>query len=439
MSENRQPPARLAGPDRAHQRRSGRCQRSRASQIRAMASRTHERRSLSRRIQTPTMGRPTESEYRIECVLELVAASGSDGRDIRPQGPIEYLVRVQIGRSGVGAYKRAYLDWDQQLHGDLAALATRPGDARVWRRLGERMRQFLAMADWGRHELTLQQMRQRGTAVYLTICATAPELYGLPWELTAMEPTGQHLGELSGWFIGYSWPGVRVAGSAAPISGRLVMAWSAGRAAVPAERYKQALIKACSDAPGVDFEPARDVLAEASTASLDEALRSATHQGATPATMLALLCHGDANALGLPLRSSDAGSRQQTAAIQLRQLLAPHRSRLQLVVLGACYSGGPPPTSPGTESLSLSLHRLGIPWVVGARYPLSKHGAVCFARHFFASLAHIGDVDRAYASAREQLLAYALVGDWLSLQLYVHREARRWVAAGGQYHRIDSR
>ncbi|MCA9661171.1 MAG: CHAT domain-containing protein, partial [Myxococcales bacterium] len=168
----------------------------------------------------------------------------------------------------------------------------------------------------------------------------------------------------------------------------------------------------------VDFDPGRDVLANASASAIAEALARAERDG-TPCAILHILCHGGqlGTSFGLALGTRDAP--QVEDAGDLRQLLAPHAHALRLVVLSACDSGNTGAPGNHLGSVAQALHRAGLRAVIASRYPLSVSGATILTRALYRGLlVELRSLERSLAVARRQLAREVRGLDWASVQLY---------------------
>ncbi|WP_437755147.1 nSTAND1 domain-containing NTPase [Sorangium sp. So ce1389] len=338
-----------------------------------------------------------------------------------------YLVR----RKG-GAVESAALLWDDELLGDLAALGRSDPVAR--QRVGERVRAFIAQADWDAREQEIAAALMDGRRVDITLRSSAAELYQLPWELLTLKATGQHLGELPGCLVRYEWPATQTAAPTPdppPEGGRILFAWSAAGGAIAVAEHLEPLRRACAKGHH-PFDPDRDVLAHASLTSLHHALAAP----GPPVAVLHLLCHGsrlnaETEAYGLVWNASPPSERA-TALVDagaLRRVLGPHRRTLRLVVLSACYGGNAGAPGNALGAVAQELHRVGIPAVIASRQPLSVAGSITLTETLYRRLLiDLTSLEDAFRAARERLTLDTWSGDWASLQLYAR-------AADGADHR----
>ena len=327
-------------------------------------------------------------------------------------GPQDYVLRWPDG-----AFEPARLVWTDELQQELAAVGRDDHDPALARRLGDRLHRFLAATRFAGLAAELRAAVVAGRPVQLDIVAAAAELYALPWELLT-PGDGRPLGETPGLHIRYAWPGTSAAPSAAPREGgRVLLAWSHAFGNVGEAHTIQALAAACH-AGFVAWEPARDVLADASLGELVATLERRLAEP-DPPTILHLLAHGaaDGERYGLGLHDG-RGGREVVDAAAVRRALAPFAPRLRLVVLMACDSGNPGPPGAHLGSAVQELHRAGFATVIGSRYPLTGPGALEFTRAFYHHLLEeTASVDAAFAAARVGL-ARGRGLDWASLQLY---------------------
>lgn len=333
--------------------------------------------------------------------------------------PFEFVFAPQTYRlhSPGGGVTEATFPWDQALLADLATMQDAGRDPVVVQRFGARLREFLAPTRWPVLEAQLCEVVKLQRRAVVTIRAAAAELYALPWELLTIEATGQHIGELPEVLVRYEWPETETAPRSASPTGRLLLAWSGH---VPAAEHQAAIAEACAAGPHA-FDPAQDVLADASCGRLSARLDAATREG-RPIEVLHLLCHGTVtgSAFGLALEDDESAGRVLAVdAGRLRQLLAPHAGTLRLVVLAACDSGNVGALGNQLGSVAQDLHRAGIAAVVASRFPLSTSGSKRLARTLYPALFQASaTLEEAFLAARRHLAEDAGQLDWASLQLY---------------------
>ncbi|WP_306819087.1 nSTAND1 domain-containing NTPase [Archangium lipolyticum] len=368
-------------------------------------------------------GEPEAGPY--ELVLELSRAdSPEDAHDFH-QGQRDYLVR-----EGEGGVKRASLPWGE-LMGDLAALTGGRPDGEIARRLGERMRRFLDVLDWGGQEERLEQGRWKGRQLRLVMRSSAAELYSLPWELVTLEGSGRHLADVPGCTLRYEWPGEREEGARgeAAHEGRVLLAWSEAGGGVPEDKHLRALEKASREG-GFAFDSRRDVLPRVSLESLDKKLREA-REAQEPVSVLHVLCHGapletsGPGHHGLAWNAPEArgGTRELVDGVALGAVLTPYADTLRMVVLCACHGGDGGRLASYLGSVAQELHRAGIDMVVASRLPLSMEGSVLLAETLYEKLlVDSSSLEEALGAVRRRLRVETKGFDWASLQLYARRE-----------------
>ena len=325
----------------------------------------------------------------------------------------QYIVQVTMRHNGQvrsSPAKTTVLDWPTLLP-DLRALYTDERGGERVQRIGDHMRQVLGDAAFSVHEERIKQaLRDRRAPVHLAIRCNAAELYLVPWELLTLEAEGQHLGELDGLVLSYAWPGVeRISGpEPAAVTERVLLAWSVAGGRVAAAEH----IDVLSEYAGIDRRS--DVLAHVSTQRLDVALARARAQG-RPVTALHILCHGQSHGAHVAL----AWHQQQVSGAELRRTLEPYKRDLRLVALSACHAGDHGEPGQHLGALIQSLHRMGIPWVVGSRYALGLRGSLAFTEAFYRSrAAHRSDVATAFAHARRHVSLEVPGVGWAGMQLY---------------------
>jgi hypothetical protein len=335
----------------------------------------------------------------------------------------EFVPQTYLLRGPGGGFESAEFPWTAELLADLRA-ARLPGQtADAIHRVGDTLRNFLAGAGWSHHEHAIVRAAREGAPIVVTIRSAAAELYALPWEFVALKSTGQLLGGIPGLVVRYEWPEAttfpdRVAPAAR--RGRVLLAWSAAGGAVPADRHVAALRAAFAARPDA-FDPARDVIAHATFAAIDQALDDAA-RGGPPIDAIHLLCHGAAAGAtyGLALDDeSTPGAPVVVDAGRVQQLLAPHAGMLRMVVLAACDSGNTGELGNHLGSVAQMIHRAGVQAVVASRYPLSTAGSTRFANSFYGALvSEHASLEQAFVAARDDLLRDPGQLDWASVQLY---------------------
>jgi hypothetical protein len=348
-------------------------------------------------------------------LLEFARAEKADDPyafDFRAE---EYLLRTEGG-----GFRRSTLRWSEALLDDLHTLRTPGCDPAIVQRVGERLRRFLQPADFARHEQEIVRAVSEGEAVHVTIRSAAAELYALPWELLTVGPGGQHLGELPGVLLRYTWPETRTTPAPRPgrEEGRILFAWSDAGGWVPSSEHLDALQRTCREHHH-PFDDQADVIPQVTLARLEEALAAATRAD-RPVSVLHILCHGAAQGQTYGLSWSDDGGRAAIVdAGRLRQALAPHAGQLRMVVLCACDSGNIGELGNQLGSVAQNLHTAGIQAVVASRLPLSVRGSQRLTEALYgALLGGPSSMEQAFLVARRALAGEAASLDWASLQLY---------------------
>lgn len=351
----------------------------------------------------------------LQITLEIATSSSEIST---AQTERDYVIRIDTSD-----FAPATFAWDQALAADLAALRRADCEPEILQRLGQRLRQFLRGTDWPRYEAAIIDAHARGAPVHITICSSAhaEELYALPWDLLALDASGQHLAELPGVLVRYAWrrnPTIPGDSDDEP-GGRILLAWSAAAGEVPAGAHRDALQRACGKHSPV-FASKRDVLPHVSWGRLEDALRGAAAHG-DPVRVLHILCHGAVRGRSFCLAWNDDHSDEPAIidAGRLRQLLAQYAPHLRLVVLCACDSSNE--TTLGTQlgSLARSLHRVGIQTVIGSAVPLSSRGSIAFTQSFYRALVvERASVADSFLRARRALASHVRNLDWLALRFY---------------------
>jgi tetratricopeptide (TPR) repeat protein len=326
-----------------------------------------------------------------------------------------------------GRYGHAEFPWDTVVLSTLAELQRPQRASGAAHRLGELLRTFLeaglsSLEGWSKFEDAVLGATREGRALHLTLRFGAAELYTLPWELTTLRSSGEHLGRLPGCLIHYEWPGAQVARAAETPSrapGRLLFGWSVAGGDVPWVWHQDALARAASRGT-FTFDSDQDTVPKLSTSSLRDSLRRATEEG-RPFSALHLLCHGGRNASGNHGLLWNASSPEEGAALvdaeELSAVLGPYRDALRLVMLCACNSGDAGVPGNALGSVAQALHRLGIPAVVASRLALSVEGSVQLADSFYGTWDGSSRVQPALLEARRALVDDGGY-DWASIQLF---------------------
>ncbi len=312
----------------------------------------------------------------------------------------------------------AEFPWDDALLEDLAeALGPRPDRNRV-QRLGEKLRGFLEEGlskhrGWAPLEQAILQEVEAGRPVHVTFRFEAAELYSLPWELVTLRSTGQHLGELPGFLLQYEWPGAGAVSplpSGSPAPGRVLFGWSSAGGLVPVQQHLAALTRA-AERGAYGFDASQDVVEHLSLAALSRALGEAARVG-RPVSILHLLCHGartDNGTTGLRWNAADpAAPPELIDAAALRQVLAPYKATLRLVVLCACHGGDAGAPGNVLGGVAQELHRVGIAGVVASRMPLSVDGSILLTESLYGALEGPGSLQPALLAAKNALAGTGL-------------------------------
>jgi len=313
--------------------------------------------------------RPDNSPLTLR-VCRAKAASAPDRFDGSPQ---EYTLLEENRPCG-----HATLPW-ADLRDRITDLNVPHPAARDRRTVGDDLRDFLEHLlgkqerNWRFYDDRLLQANGEDTPTVFNLQFGAVELFALPWELTRISD-GRTVGDLPGCIIQYEWDrtGDRVAKPDPP--GRLLFAW-AGR--VPHQEHLQALSEAC---PG--FHRDRDQLAEASLDDIHAAMVKAEQEG-DPVQVLHLLCHGvemPDGTFSLQLRTPVRGTAVDGSRVV--EVLGWFKQHLQCVVLCACHGSHPGNFGSVIGGVAQDIHRLGIPIVIGSRWPLSFEGSIQLAQAF---------------------------------------------------------
>jgi WD40 repeat protein len=324
--------------------------------------------------------------------LELVrAAEAASPHQVAAGEWNRYLLR---NPDDSGRYEDGELLWDESMQADLSATGDVASVEEAVKRLGESMRAFIESTGWARIAARIQDARAAGRAVCITVRSAAHELYTLPWEL--LDAGGTPLYQTGDCLLRFQRPGpCGESATAPPAPGeRVLVAWAG---AVPADEHIAA-IAAAARAGHVRFDAARDVLANASAAGIENALRE------QPATILHLVCHGRALTGGQAYGLELAGAAGPVPPAAVRDLLAPHRHGLRLVVLAACLGSSAGAADNALGSVAQAIIEAGIPAVVASRYPLSTEGATLLTRVLYRRLlVDLWSLERAFLDVRAAL------------------------------------
>lgn len=397
-----------------------------------------------------TKARSRAGRVAMHYVVEFVRTRDAENPYALISGRQEYLLSVHDGHFGSGSFEQIVIDWDEPLwSADLTGgpvtvdadtgRTERLSADEMQQRIGQKLRTLLDTAGWDRYDAAIDEAVRAGQPVYVTIRSAAAEMYTLPWELLTIQASGQNLFGIPGVFLAYAWPGAAVEERPAELDERVLMACSAAGGSIPAAKHLQPLK---STRASTGFDPLRDVVLHVSRSKLGAALVRMDDAG-NPASVLHILCHGDERDgnFGLIFNGEAGQARDFVTASDLRRVLQPHVSSLRLVVLAACHGGDPGALGRHLGGVAQALHRIGIQWVIGSRYPLSVPGSNEFVRTFYGAL--LGDrasVEQAFADARRHLVVAGGPLDWLSMQLFVRPEHRGAapVAAPGDSEQIPT-
>jgi len=136
------------------------------------------------------------------------------------------------------------------------------------------------------------------------------------------------------------------------------------------------------------------------------------------AEVLYLVAHGSITADGAPhlLLEGDGGEGEIVAGEELVDRLVASGQLPRLVVLASCKSAGGAGT-PGLVALAPRLSQAGVPHVLAMQGDVSIESMQKFMPRFFKELASHGQIDRAVAAARAEILD---APDWWMPVLYTH-------------------
>jgi hypothetical protein len=203
----------------------------------------------------------------------------------------------------------------------------------------------------------------------------------------------------------------------------LLFGWSAAGGPVPGEELLGALA-ASATRGAYSFDTHRDVLPDLSLAALSRTLEEASRAG-RPVSFLHLLCHGARSDTGTPGLRWNAPERDAPPelidAAALRQVLAPYKANLRLVVLCACQGVNTGAAGNVLGGVAQELHRVGIEAVVASRMPLSVKGSIQLTKSLYGALEGPDSIRPALLKAKSALTGTGGY-DWASLQLYARAE-----------------
>ena len=210
-----------------------------------------------------------------------------------------------------------------------------------------------------------------------------------------------------------------------------------GGPAVPAKEHKEALQQALQpwleplanipQAAIPDEESVLVTLPEASLADIQQVCAKARKEG-RPFTHVHILAHGvqfledelvpDDISFGIGLLSQH---QKPATAKELAKALAPKGGAPIVVSLAVCDGGNQINSAFSGESVVQTLHRAGIPVVLGSQLPLTFPGSMVITKTFYRSLLEGEDIR--IALYRTRVALYQEVSgaghDWLSFVAYV--------------------
>ena len=139
------------------------------------------------------------------------------------------------------------------------------------------------------------------------------------------------------------------------------------------------------------------------------------------ADVVYLACHGTLTADGSPrlLLEGDDGLGEMVRGEELVQKLAAAEERPRLIILASCRSAGGQ-DAPGLASLAPRLAQAGVPNVLAMQGDVTMASMKKFMPRFFSELAKDGQIDRAVAAARFDILGEQ---DWWMPALYTHSKS----------------
>ncbi|MCB9754294.1 MAG: CHAT domain-containing protein [Myxococcales bacterium] len=347
--------------------------------------------------------------------LEFVRSRNAEAsREVR-LGEQEYLRRLPRG-----VYASATFNWTRERLDQLYRLYRNELTPEEVRALGREIRAFLDDVEWDADEARILEVSGAGARARLLITSMAQELYALPLELMTLERAGQPIGLLPGVVLRYRWPGVTAATRSSGARGRALLVWAEpAHDPVPHAEHVAALMDA--ELPWLaPFDPARDVLANVSLDRLAATLDEAEARD-EPVRLLHVLCHGvrAGGGIGLGLARDDGEGQSAVDVAEFTRRMYRHRESLELVVLSVCSSADPGAMGSQLGGLALELHCVGIPAVIGSRFPLSKLGSIAMTRALYRGLrGGLERLDDAVELARQALESDERPFEWATLQLF---------------------
>lgn len=224
----------------------------------------------------------------------------------------------------------------------------------------------------------------QGQPIFLSICSNIHEALSWPWPKMRLRRFGLPLARLANVALGFE-----LLDGAGPhpdrlTSGRILLCWAAGRAPVPLTHHAQAISQALAEVESstpIEFVPTRDIVGPVSPGLF---LREVSRKSAPPPIIIHILCHGVENGKFLEWVSDDMTS-LRVSSQDIASWLLGSRRKVRLAVLHACSSGGSPNQNT-QNSIALSLHRIGIPWVIGTHGLVAKSATCVFSQHFYSAL-----------------------------------------------------
>jgi hypothetical protein len=273
-----------------------------------------------------------------------------------------------------------------------------------------------------------------GLRVRLTIQASAPELHGVFWETLLDPDDGSRLATREGvWFSRFASAKdfrLQPVQEAAPLEALIVVAspsdlepkWSLAPidGDLEAERVEAALDAGARRA-GRSIH-SRRLSQPASVYNIVRSLRERY------ADILCLVCHGALIGDDEPrlMLEREDGTAQSVDGRELVERLRDMRQRPRLILLGSCESAG----DGGSQALAAIGPRLaaaGVPSVIAMQGKIALESAGRFLTTLFAELVSDGQIDRAVAVARSDLVGS---GDWWIPVLFMRiKTGRLWPAS----------
>ncbi|MCE9668622.1 SAVED domain-containing protein [Myxococcus stipitatus] len=325
-----------------------------------------------------------------------------------------------FARGPYGKLSAAPFPWDEVAELRDAFREEEP-PAAARRKMGALLLRFLrdvlkGTTGWGAYESALLASDGTSAPCLLRFRFSASELFSLPWAVLELD-RNRSLGSIRPYPVQFEWASNHPAPAMAARSGRVLFAWAepVGTDPVDVDAHLEALEEA-----GFGFDRERDVLEDVDVESLRETLQRARDEG-RPFQVLHLLCHGseESGMFGLVWNASRGSSAPEVVVgDRIRDVLAPFKEDLQVVVLSACHGGDP--GRPGTTfgGVAHDIHKMGFPGVIASLMPLSVDGSVLMTRAFHEAFGARGaSIREAYQAAHAALPLDT--SDWASLQLFM--------------------